>query len=65
MSDISKIKPYGSTGAEYTIKDANAQPKTLATPISVGGVSKTTVESALQALNLGFYIDNDGDLCQS
>lgn len=65
MSDISKIKPFGVSGEEYNIKDANAQPKTLATPISVGGVSKTTVESALQALNLGFYIDNDGDICQN
>jgi hypothetical protein len=41
------------------------QNKTLDTPVVVGGQSKTTVESALQALNLGFYIDGDGDLCQS
>ena len=48
MSDISKIS-LDST--EYNIKDANAQPKTLATPITINGVEYTTLEAALAALN--------------
>lgn len=53
------------------------QTKTLSTPISVDGVSKTTVEDTLNAVNdlaaanktafnnLGLYIDQAGYLCQS
>lgn len=48
MSDISKIS-LNST--EYNIKDANAQPKTLATPITVNGTTYTTLEAALAAIN--------------
>lgn len=48
MSDISKIS-LNST--DYGIKDANAQPKTLATPITINGTTYTTVEAALAALN--------------
>jgi hypothetical protein len=53
MSFISKIKisPSGGTDVEYDIKDANAQPATLSTPIVIGGNTKTTVEDALDALN--------------
>lgn len=48
MSDISKIS-LNST--EYNIKDANAKPKTLATPITVNGTTYTTLEAALAAIN--------------
>jgi hypothetical protein len=48
MSDISKIS-LNST--EYNIKDANAQPRTLATPITVEDSQYTTVEGALGAIN--------------
>lgn len=48
MSDISRIS-LDST--EYSLKDANAQPKTLATPITINGVTYKTVETALAALN--------------
>lgn len=42
------------SGAVYTKTEAlnsNKQPKTLDTPLTIGGASKTTVESALAALN--------------
>lgn len=48
MPDISKIS-LNST--EYNIKDPNAQPKTLATPITVNGTTYTTLEAALAAIN--------------
>ena len=51
MAFISKLN-IGSGGNtnSYDIKDKNAQPKDLTNPIEVGGSSKTTVESCLEAL---------------
>lgn len=53
MSFISKItiSPSSGTDLEYDIKDANAQPATLSTPIVIDGTTETTVEGALGAIN--------------
>ena len=50
MADISKLSPDGGTNV-YDLKDAKAQPKTLSSPITVQGETKTTVEDTLNALN--------------
>ena len=51
MANIESVKL--PDGTEYTIKDATAQPATLVTPLVIGGVTQTTVEGALGALNTG------------
>lgn len=56
MSDISKISlPVDVNGVptptEFNIKDPNAQPKTLATPITINGTTYTNLEAALAAIN--------------
>ena len=54
MSAISNIEirpAEGGQAIQYDIKDANAQPKTLSTPITINGEQKSTVESALNGLN--------------
>lgn len=50
MAKISKISPDGGS-TRYELKDKDAQPKTLSTPITVNGTSQTTVEGALNAIN--------------
>ena len=50
MSKISELSPDGGSNV-YELKDKDAQTKTLATPITVSGVSQTTVEGALSAIN--------------
>jgi hypothetical protein len=43
MAKISELSPDGGS-TRYELKDKNAQPKTLSTPITVNGQSQTTVE---------------------
>lgn len=50
MAKISELSPDGGS-TRYELKDKDAQPKTLSTPITVNGQSQTTVEGALQAIN--------------
>ena len=45
-------------GAAFTLGAPNLQPKTLSNPISVDGVSQTTVEGALSALSQSTGGDN-------
>ena len=49
MPYISEISPDGGT-SRFDLKDKNAQTKNLTKPIEVGGSSKTTVETCLEAL---------------
>lgn len=60
MPDITKISPDGGT-TEYDLKDANAQRKTLTTPIVVSGQSYTDLELAVRAINAkpGASIETD------
>lgn len=57
--------PYSpSLQAQVDSLDSAKQPKTLATPLTIGNVSRTTVEAALGALNnvtadLSFYLENN------
>lgn len=53
-----------SLQAQVDSLDSAKQPKTLATPLTIGNVSRTTVEAALGALNdvtsdLSFYLENN------
>ena len=50
MAKISELSPDGGS-TRYELKDKDAQTKTLSTPITVNGQSKTTVEGALKAIN--------------
>lgn len=50
MADFSKFSPDGGV-TEWNVKDSNAQPKNLSTPLAIGGIQQTTVEGALSALN--------------
>lgn len=58
-------EPYHESVEEcLTEIDTAKQPKTLATPLTIGNVSRTTVEAALGALNdvtsdLSFYLENN------
>ena len=67
MSDISKIKPQGATGAEYNIKDTTARSSIsdINAVIPNGASSSNQLLTASDRPDLGFYIDNDGDLCQN
>ena len=49
MANIESVRLPDNS--EYNIKDATAQTKTLATPITIEGPQETTVEGALTALN--------------
>jgi len=49
MADITEIKLPDAT--VFTVKDPNAQPKTLATPLTINGNTESTVEGALGGLN--------------
>jgi len=49
MADITEIKLPDAT--VFTVKDPNAQPKTLATPLTINGNTESTVEGALDGLN--------------
>ena len=49
MADITEIKLPDAT--VFTVKDPNAQPKTLTTPLTINGNTETTVEDALDGLN--------------
>lgn len=57
LDDYQKKDLTATTEGATTVEGAltnlstNKQPKTLATPITIGGESKTTVETALSALN--------------
>lgn len=51
MSNIETVKL--PDGTSYNVKDAAAQPATLVTPLIIDGVTQTTVEGALGALNTG------------
>lgn len=51
MSNIETVKL--PDGTSYNVKDAAAQTATLVTPLIIDGVTQTTVEGALGALNTG------------
>lgn len=66
MADISKIKEK-STQVEYNLKDATARTSISTIEGKIPSTASASNKLATQAdiIDLGFYIDNDGDLCQN
>ena len=50
-NDVVSQLSFDGGNTTHDIKDSNAQPKTLSTPIVVDNATCTTVESALRAIN--------------
>lgn len=64
MADISKVNPNGTV---YNIKDATARSSisTIEGKIPSNASTSNKLATMSDIPDLGFYLDNDGDLCQN